>query len=99
MRLLHCGNPPCRRPNTHPKPNPRRPPGKLLTGIRYDGDPVHSVKTLLQDLATVTLNRVTLPAQPKSTFTLVTQTTALQAKMFWMLNIDPASRVAINRAG
>ena len=60
---------------------------------------VHSVTTLLQDLATVTLNRVTLPAQPNSAFTLVTQTTPLQAKVFRMLDIDPASGVAINRAG
>lgn len=72
---------------------------KAATRKTRDGDPVHSVTTLLQDLATVALNRVTLPAQPNSSFTLVTKTTPLQAKVFRMLNIDPASGVAINRAG
>ena len=72
---------------------------KAATRKPPDGDPVHSVTTLLQDLATVTLNRVTLPTQPNSAFTPVTKTTPLQAKVFRMLNIDPASVVAINRAG
>ena len=72
---------------------------KAATRKTPDGDPVHSVTTLLQDLATVTLNRVTLPAHPNSAFTLVTQATPLQAKVFRMLNIDPASGVAINKAG
>jgi len=64
---------------------------KAATRKTPDGDPVHSVTTLLQDLATVTLNRVTLPAQPNSAFTLVTQTPPLQTKVFRMLNVDPAS--------
>ena len=72
---------------------------KAATRNTPDGDPVHSVTTLLQDLATVTLNRVTLPAHPNSAFTLVTQATPLQAKVFRMLNIDPASGVAINKPG
>jgi len=72
---------------------------KAATRKAPDGDPVHSVTTLLQDLATVTLNRVTLPTHPNSAFTLVTQATPLQAKVFRMLNIDPASGVAINKAG
>ena len=72
---------------------------KAPTRKTAGGDPVHSVTTLLMDLATVTLNRVTLPAQPNSAFTLVTKTTPLQAKVFRMLDIDPASGVAINRAG
>lgn len=83
------------------KPAQPSPEAKAKAATRKtpDGDPVHSVTTLLQDLATVTLNRVTLPAQPNSAFTLVTKTTPLQAKVFRMLDIDPASGVAINRAG
>ena len=62
-----------------------------------DGDPVHSVTTLLNDLATVTLNQVTLPGHPDSAFTLVTKATPLQAKVFGLLQIDPMSVVAMNK--
>ena len=58
------------------------PEAKAATPKTPDGNPVDSVTTLLQDLATVTLNRVTLPAQPNSALTLVTKTTPLQAKVF-----------------
>ena len=71
---------------------------KAATQRTPDGHPVHSLTTLLQDLATVTLNQVTLPAQPNSAFTLVTQATPLQAKVFRMLNIHPEKGVAINKA-
>ena len=83
------------------KPAQPSPEAKAKAATRKtpDGNPVHSVTTLLKDLATVTLNRVTLPTQPNSAFTLVTKTTPLQAKVFRMLDIDPASGVAINRAG
>ena len=37
---------------------------KAATRTTPDGDPVHSVTTLLHDLATVTLNQVTLPDIP-----------------------------------
>ena len=51
------------------------------------------------DLATVTLNEVTLPGHPDSAFPLVTKSTPLQAKAFGLLKIDPEAAVAINRAG
>lgn len=72
---------------------------KAATLRTPDGYPVHSLTTLLQDLATVTLNQVTVPAQPNSAFTLVTQSTPLQAKVFRMLSIHPEKGVAINRTG
>ena len=72
---------------------------KAATRTTPDGDPVHSLTTLLHDLATVTLNQVTLPGHPNSAFTLVAQSTPLQAKEFRMLKIDPQSGVAINKAG
>ena len=80
------------------KPSPQ-PKAKAATRTTPDGDPVHSLTTLLQDLATVTLNQVTLPGHPNSAFTLVTEPTPLQAKVFQMLKIDPQSGVAINKAG
>ena len=72
---------------------------KAATKRTPDGDPVHSVTTLLNDLATVTLNEVTLPGHPDSAFPLVTKSTPLQAKAFALLKIDPQAAVAINRTG
>ena len=72
---------------------------KAATRKTPDGDPVHSLTTLLQDLATVTLNQVTLPGHPNSAFTLVTQATSLQDRVFRMLKIDPKKGVAINKTG
>ena len=63
---------------------------KAATRTTPDGDPVHSLTTLLQDPATVTLNQVTLPGQPNSAFSLVTKTTPLQAKLFRMLKSTPS---------
>ena len=65
---------------------------KTATRTTPDGDPVHSLTTLLQDLATVTLNQVTLPGHPNRAFSLVTKATPLQAKLFRMLKIDPKVR-------
>ena len=82
------------------KPQPsQQAKAKTATRTTPDGDPVHSLTTLLQDLATVTLNQVTLPGHPNRAFSLVTKATPLQAKLFRMLKIDPKSGVAINRAG
>ena len=72
---------------------------KTATRTTPDGDPVYSLTTLLQDLATVTLNQVTLSGHPSRAFSLVTKATPLQTKLFRMLKIDPKSGVAINRAG
>ena len=47
------------------KAEPSQPAkAKAATKRTPDGDPVHSVTTLLNDLATVTLNEVTLPGHP-----------------------------------
>ena len=63
------------------KAEPSQPAkAKAATKRTPDGDPVHSVTTLLNDLATVTLNEVTLPGHPDSAFPLVTKSTPLQAK-------------------
>ena len=75
MRPLRCGTHRCKRPNRRSKPK-----AKAATKRTPDGDPVHSVTTLLNDLATVTLNEVTLPGHPDSAFPLVTKSTPLQAK-------------------
>lgn len=53
---------------------------------RTDDDyPVHSFRTLLNDLGTLTKNRVRLPDQPGSEFYLLSQPTALQQRVFDLL--------------
>ena len=60
-----------------------------------DGFPVHSLKTLLADLATLTLNDVELPATPNHEFRLLSQPTPLQQRAFELLEVDPARDVAM----
>ena len=60
-----------------------------------DGLPVHSLTTLLADLATLTLNEVTLPGSPDHAFPLLATPTELQRRAFDLLEIDPARDVAM----
>ncbi len=60
-----------------------------------DGLPVHSLTTLLADLATLTLNEVTLPGSPDHAFPLLATPTELQRRAFGLLEIDPAKDVAM----
>ena len=62
---------------------------KAATRRAPDGDPVHSFRTLIDDLATITRNTVMprLPgAQP---FQVTTRPTPLQAKVFELLEVRP----------
>jgi hypothetical protein len=52
-----------------------------------DGWPVHSFRTLLDDLATLCLNKVSLPSNPKYRFDLPTKPTPLQAHAFELLGV------------
>ena len=60
-----------------------------------DGLPVHGFTTLLADLATLTLNEVTLPGSPDHAFPLLATPTELQRRAFELLEIDPARDVAM----
>ncbi len=64
-----------------------------------DGFPVHSFRTLLDHLATLTLNEVTLPASPDAAFPMLARPTPLQQKAFNLLDIDPHKFVASNLTG
>ncbi len=55
-----------------------------------DGLPVHGFRTLLDDLATLTLNEVSLPGNPDPALPLPATPTQLQNRAFELLNIDPA---------
>ncbi len=60
-----------------------------------DGLPVHSFRTLLADLGTLTLNEVTLPGNPDHALPLLAKPTELQGRAFELLEIDLARDVAI----
>ncbi|MDE0305410.1 MAG: hypothetical protein OXI87_11115 [Albidovulum sp.] len=64
-----------------------------------DGMPVHSMPTLLADLATLTLNEVELPAIPERPLTIASRPTKLQERAFGLLGIDPSKTVAMQMAG
>jgi hypothetical protein len=58
---------------------------------RTDDDlPVHSLQTLLQDLATLTYNITSTSVSPQTKIVITTRPTALQRKAFALLGIDPA---------
>ena len=60
-----------------------------------DGRPVHSMATLLADLATFTLNEAALREIPDQTFALTSTPTAIQEKAFRLLGVEPAGNVAM----
>ena len=70
-----------------------RAKAKADTKTTAEGFPVHSLKTLLADLATLTLNQVTLPTNPEQGFLMIAQPTPLQRKAFELLEIEPAKIV------
>ena len=55
------------------------------------GQPVHSLRTLLDDLATLTRNEVTLPGGAGQPFTLFARPTSLQTEAFQRLGIEPTA--------
>ena len=59
-----------------------------------EGLPVQSLRTLLQHLGTLTLNDVTLAQDDQHEFPLVARPTALQAKAFALLDVDPEKIVS-----
>jgi hypothetical protein len=52
-----------------------------------DGLPVHSFRSLLNDLATLCLNKVSLPSNQKYGFAMPTKPTPLQARVFELLGV------------
>jgi hypothetical protein len=59
---------------------------KALTKRTDDGLPVHSFRSLLGDLATVTRNTMAMVGQPDTTFVLYPQLTPVQARAFKLLD-------------
>jgi len=55
-----------------------------------DGTPLHSFRTLLKDLGTLTLNITHTALNPEAKIVLTTRPTPLQAKAFALLGLNPA---------
>lgn len=79
------------------RPNPvasttrsERAKAKALHHHTEDALPVHSLRTLLLDLATMTLNVTSTTINPQAKINLATRPTPLQAKAFALLGVDPA---------
>ena len=60
---------------------------------------MHSFPTLLGDLSTIALNRLTLPTQAKTVITIATEPTTLQRQAFDLLGVDPPQTVPITVTG
>ena len=60
---------------------------KAATKRTDDGLPVHSFRSLLGDLATITRNIMTMNGQRDATFTLYPQLTPIQARAFQLLGV------------
>jgi hypothetical protein len=60
---------------------------KQTTGRTEDGRPVHSFRTLLADLATLTRNTLVTAIDPERPFTLTARPTALQQKALDLLGL------------
>jgi len=73
-----------------PTPRSERAKSKALLHRTEDGLPAHSLRTLLLDLATVTLNLTSTTMNPQAKIYVTTRPTPLQAKAFALLHVDPA---------
>jgi hypothetical protein len=73
-------------------PAERSPAARRKAAARRTEDdlPLHSFRSLLRDLATLVLNKATVPTNPNYTFNLLTKPTPLQARAFELLAVSPA---------
>jgi hypothetical protein len=72
-------------------PTPRSENAKAKAARHRTADdlPVHSFRTLLQDLATLTYNITSTSINPNAKIIVTTRPTPLQAKAFTLLGVDP----------
>ena len=63
---------------------------KDATRLGEDGLPVHSFRTLLDDLATLAYNVCHTPLNPEARIVMITRPTPVQEKAFRLLNVNPA---------
>ena len=61
---------------------------KAVTQRTEDGLPVHSFRSLLADLATVTRNTMAMATSPDATFVIYPQFTPVQTRAFQLLGVN-----------
>lgn len=64
---------------------------KDATRLGEDGLPVHSFRTLLDDLATLAYNVCHTPLNPQAKIVMITRPTPVQEKAFRLLNVSPVA--------
>lgn len=64
---------------------------KDATKLGEDGLPVHSFRTLLDDLATLAYNVCHTPLNPQAKIVMITRLTPVQEKAFRLLNVSPVA--------
>ncbi len=72
---------------------------KAHTKETPEGLPVHSLRTLIDDLARVVVTIVRLPGAGTQRTTIVTRRTRLQSRAFELLKVNPDRTVPINLTG
>ena len=72
---------------------------KAASKATAEGLAVHSFPTLLGDLGTLVLNRVSLATQEQSAIMIATEPTPLQRRAFELLGVDPQQTVSITVTG
>ena len=72
---------------------------KADTKLTPDGLPVHSFRTLLDDLSAMALNQLRLPGHGESLLTVVTTPTRVQKRAFELLGVKPDQNVPIRMTG
>ncbi len=72
---------------------------KIASKKTEDGLPVHSFRTLLEDLATLSVIGVSLPSHPEATVPVIAPPTPVQQRAFDLLNTDPTRFVSSAMTG
>ena len=95
--MTNISNPPCTAGLSqwlkHSAPDHAK--AKDATRLSEDGLPVHSFRTLLDDLATLAYNVFHTPLNPQARIVMTTRPTPVQEKAFRLLNVSP--EIPINR--
>ena len=72
---------------------------KANTKLTPDGLPVHSFRTLIDDLSSMALNQMRLPGHDKTLLSVVTAPTPVQKRAFQLLGVKPDQSVPIKLPG
>ena len=72
---------------------------RYATKKTEDGHVVHGFRSLLDHLATMTLNHVLLPGRHAATMPILANPTALQSRAFALMEIDPKKHVPSAQTG